>query len=514
MFLPQIVKSARVMKKAVKHLEPYMEEEKKKLLSSGKVSSQKTFLIATVKGDVHDIGKNIVSVVLACNGYKIIDLGVMVSCQDIVDKARELDVDLVGLSGLITPSLDEMANNLKEFERIGLNKPVLVGGATTSRVHTAVKLDPHYSQAVCHVGDASLVVEVCNQLVSEKNKKSYIEKTKATYKTIREDYLSSLNEKSKFMPIAEARKNGFKIDWDKTEVAQPEFKGVREFTFSVKDIEPYIDWSPFFWTWGLKGVYPQILEKYEGEAKKVFNDAQDFLKKFTLENTIRPKAVVGIFDAYSTNDDSVILHENGKEIETLQFLRQQREKEAVNGVYHSLSDFIAPDMSKKDSMGMFVVTAGKEIDELAKTYEDKGDDYTSILIKALGDRIVEGLAELLHKKVRESYGFGKTENLTNQALIKEKYRGIRPAPGYPACPDHTVKSKIWKHLNAFERTGATLTSHYAMSPGSTISGYYFNHPESKYFHVGKIGKDQLEDLAQRKDMSPQELEKFLASNLL
>ncbi|MES2770117.1 MAG: methionine synthase [Bdellovibrionota bacterium] len=514
MFLPQVVKSARVMKKAVKYLEPYMEEEKKKFLKEGQVSSQNTFLIATVKGDVHDIGKNIVSVVLACNGYKVIDLGVMVSCQDIVDKARELNVDLVGLSGLITPSLDEMANNLKEFERIGLNKPVLVGGATTSKVHTAVKLDPHYSQAVCHVGDASLVVEVCNQLISDKNKKAYIEKTKANYKEIREAYLSSLDEKNKFMPIQEARTKGFKTDWDKVDIEQPEFKGVREFSFTVKDIEPYIDWSPFFWTWGLKGVYPQILEKYDGEAKKVFDEAQIFLKKFTFENTIRPKAIVGIFDAYSTNKDSVIIHENGKEIDTLTFMRQQREKEAVSGVYHCLSDFIAPDISKKDSMGMFVVTAGKEIDEMAKSYEDQGDDYTSILIKALGDRIVEGLAELLHKKVREAYGFGRNENLTTQDLIKEKYRGIRPAPGYPACPDHTEKSKIWKHLNAFERTGATLTSHYAMSPGSTISGYYFNHPESKYFHVGKIGKDQIADLAKRKNMSEQELEKFLASNLL
>jgi 5-methyltetrahydrofolate--homocysteine methyltransferase len=514
MFLPQVVKSARVMKKAVKYLEPFMEEEKKKNLKSGNISSQKTFLIATVKGDVHDIGKNIVSIVLACNGYKVIDLGVMVSCQQIVDEAKAHDVDLVGLSGLITPSLDEMANNLKEFERIGLNKPVLVGGATTSKVHTAVKLDPHYSQAVCHVVDASLVVEVCNQLLSPKNKTSYIEKTKTNYKEIRESYLESLNDKSKFLPIADARKKKYKIDWDKTEISQPEFKGVKEYTFTIKDIEPYIDWSPFFWAWGLKGVYPQILDKYQDEAKKLFTDAQKFLKKFSDENSIHPKAVVGIWDAYSTPEDSVVLLQDGKEIETFNFLRQQREKEAVSGAFRSLSDFIAPNKSYNDTIGAFVVTAGKEIEEIAKQYEANLDDYSSILVKALGDRIVEGLAELLHKKVRESYGFGKSENLTTQQLIKEEYRGIRPAPGYPACPDHTEKLKLWKLLNAFERTGATLTSHYAMSPGSTISGYYFNHPESKYFHVGKIGKDQLSELAKKKNMSEQELEKFLASNLL
>lgn len=513
MFLPQVVKSARVMKKAVKYLEPFMEEEKRRFQSLGQSSDQKTFLIATVKGDVHDIGKNIVSVVLACNGYRVIDLGVMVPCQDIINAAKEHNVDLVGLSGLITPSLDEMANNLKEFERVGLNKPVLIGGATTSRIHTAVKLDPHYSQAVCHVADASLVVEVCNQLVT-KNKDTYIEKTKEKYKELRESYLESLNDKSKFLSIEEARKKGFKTDWKKVDIAKPEFKGVREFSYSVQDIIPYIDWSPFFWSWGLKGVYPQILDKYQDEAKKLFNDAQSMLKRFSSENIIKPKAVIGIWDAYSTNDDSVVLLENGKEIETLQFLRQQREKEASSGVYHSLSDFIAPDISYQDTLGLFVVTAGKEIEEFAKTFEEKLDDYNSILVKALGDRIVEGLAELLHKKVREIYGFGKNENLSNEDLIKEKYRGIRPAPGYPACPDHTEKLKIWKLLNAFERTGATLTSNFAMNPGSTISGYYFTHPGSKYFHVGKIGKDQLEDLAQRKNMSVSELEKFLASNLL
>lgn len=513
MFLPQVVKSARVMKKAVKYLEPFMEEEKKKFQTSGKQSTQNTFLIATVKGDVHDIGKNIVSVVLACNGYKVIDLGVMVSCQAIVDAAKEHDVDIVGLSGLITPSLDEMANNLKEFERIGLNKPVLVGGATTSRIHTAVKLDPHYSQAVCHVADASLVVEVCNQLIGDKLP-AYTKQTKANYADARESYLASLNDKSKFLSITEARKKGVKIDWANYQTPQPNFKGVREFTFSVKDIEPYIDWSPFFWTWGLKGLYPQILEKYEGEAKKLFDDGQAFLKKFSFENTIRPKAVVGIWDAHSTDNDNVNLYENGNKVETLTFMRQQREKEAVKGIHRCLSDFVAPDLAMKDSMGLFAVTAGREIDDLAKSYEEKGDDYTSILIKALGDRIVEGLAELLHKKIREAYEFGKVENLTNEDLIKEKYQGVRPAPGYPACPDHTEKAKIWKLLDVEKRTGAILTSHYAMDPGSTISGYYFIHPESKYFHVGKIGKDQLEDLAQRKDMSPQELEKFLASNLL
>lgn len=513
MFLPQVVKSARVMKKAVAYLEPFMEEEKKKNLSAGKSQNQNTFLIATVKGDVHDIGKNIVSVVLACNGYKVIDLGVMVSCQEIVDQAKAHNVDIVGLSGLITPSLDEMANNLKEFERIGLGKPVLVGGATTSKVHTAVKLDPHYSQAVCHVVDASLVVEVCNQLMSDKNKLTFVEKNKANYKDIRESYLNSLNDKNKFIPLKEARKKKFKADWNQ-EIAQPEFKGIKEFNFTIKDIEPYIDWSPFFWTWGMKGVYPQILDKYQDEARKLFDDAQSFLKKFSDQKMLRPKAIVGIWDAHSTDEDSVILTENGKEIETLTFLRQQRDKEASTGVFHCLSDYIAPDISKKDTMGMFVVTAGKEIDEIANSYEKNLDDYNSILVKAIGDRLVEGLAELLHKKVRESYGFGKSENLSPADLIKEKYRGIRPAPGYPACPDHTEKLKIWKLLNAFERTGASLTSNFAMSPGSTISGYYFNHPESKYFHVGKIGKDQISDLAKRKNMDEQELEKFLASNLL
>ncbi len=512
MFLPQVVKSARVMKKAVAYLEPFMEEEKKKNIKNAQ--NQKSILLATVKGDVHDIGKNIVSVVLACNGYKVYDLGVMVACKDIIEKAREHNVDLVGLSGLITPSLDEMATNLKEFERVGLNKPVLVGGATTSRTHTAVKLDPHYTLPVCHVLDASLVVDVCNQLLNEKTKEAYAQKTKENYSKVRQNYLDTINDKSKFLPIKEARQKKATTEWSKIDIAQPEFKGVKEYNFAIEDIQPYIDWSPFFWAWGLKGVYPKILDKYGEEAQKLFNDAQKFLKMFKDKNLITPKAVVGIWDAYSTDDDCVIVSENGQPIETFQFLRQQRDKEASSGVFRCLSDFVAPKEIGGDTMGMFVCTAGQAIEDVAKTYEQDNDDYSSILIKALGDRLVEGLAELLHKRVREAYGFGRTEKLTSEELIKEKYRGIRPAPGYPACPDHTEKLKIWKLLNAFERTGASLTSNFAMSPGSTISGYYFTHPEAKYFHVGKIGKDQIEDLAKRKNMPVQELEKFLASNII
>lgn len=511
MFLPQVVKSARVMKKSVRYLEPYMEEEKKKSLKK----NQGTFLIATVKGDVHDIGKNIVSVVLACNGYEVIDLGVMVSVQKIIEEVKKHNVDMIGLSGLITPSLDEMIFNLQEFERQEIKLPVLIGGATTSKIHTAVKMDQHYSQAVAHVSDASLVIEVCSQLMNDKTKDNYKEKLKSSYSHIREEYLSKLDDKSAFTPFAEAQEKKFKTKWSEELIAKPSRLGVFNRNFSIQEIIPYIDWSPFFWAWDLKGAFPRILEseKYGMEAKKLYQDALNVLKDPEFIRRVQPKAVWGFWKANSLGDSVEIYDSSNKTIETLEFLRQQREKESIQGQYLSLSDFIAPKESKiTDYIGAFVVTAGAEVDNYAKEFEDKLDDYKSILIKAVGDRLVEGLAELLHKITRDDVGFGKNENLSISEIIAEKYRGIRPAPGYPACPDHTEKSKIWKLLNAEESVGTQLTENFAMSPASTISGYYFNHPEARYFHVGKVGDDQLELYRQRKGLSNDILRKFLAGN--
>ncbi len=480
MFLPQVVKSARVMKKAVAYLEPFMEEEKKAKTS---LQSQGTFVIATVKGDVHDIGKNIVSVVLACNGYKVVDLGVMTPVNQIVKAIEEHQADMVGLSGLITPSLDEMIFNLGEFERLGMKIPVLIGGATTSRVHTAVKLDPHYSGVVAHVNDASLVVEVCNKLLSPNTRAEYALDSKQKNKLARESYLKSVSA-AEVLTLAEARKKKFQCDWDKVEISLPERKGIFEIPVSLEELVPFIDWSPFFWAWELKGTYPNILssEKYGVEATNLFKDGQALLAQMLREKRIKPRTLIGIFSAKSKEDEVLIYSEKGQILETLRFDRQLRKKVSNNDIYYCLADFIAPTTcEREDNIGFFVVTAGEEIDRMAKEFEKNHDDYNSILTKAIGDRIAEATAEYCHKRMRENFGI--REDLSSADIIAEKYRGIRPAPGYPACPDHSEKKKMWKLLDAEKRVGVTLTENFAMTPASSVSGYYFMHPSAKYFAI-------------------------------
>ncbi|MDC1175693.1 vitamin B12 dependent-methionine synthase activation domain-containing protein, partial [Bacteriovoracaceae bacterium] len=509
MFLPQVVKSARVMKKAVAYLEPFMDEEKR---LNPNQKAQGIFLIATVKGDVHDIGKNIVGVVLACNGYKVVDLGVMVSCDEILRTAKEIGANVIGLSGLITPSLDEMIFNAKEMEKQGFDVPLLIGGATTSKKHTAIKIAPHYHGPVCQVGDASLVVEVCQKLLSDKTRDQYTKELQENQVRIKEAFD---NEPEKVLiKYNECKKKAPQINWDNIEMFKPSKTGVHEITnISVEEIIPYIDWSPFFWTWELKGTYPKILEndKYGKQAKELFDDAQTLLKKIAKENIFKPKAIYGIWPAHS-EDDSVHLYkdpEMTQKIESLHFLRQQTGKSEQK----SLADFVAP-RGYNDYCGAFVVTAGKEVEEYAKTFEADQDDYNSILVKAIGDRIAEAFAELLHKKVRDDWGFGKNENLSMEDLIKEKYKGVRPAPGYPACPDHTEKWTIWKLLNADEKIGVSLTESLAMNPASSVSGFYMAYPDSKYFNLGKVDDTQLIPYAKKKGMTLEEVRKWLAPNLL
>jgi 5-methyltetrahydrofolate--homocysteine methyltransferase len=506
MFLPQVVKSARVMKKAVAYLEPFMEQEKLEAIEV--VRDQGVFVIATVKGDVHDIGKNIVGVVLACNGYKVIDLGVMVSTQKILDAAVAAKADIIGLSGLITPSLDEMIHVAKEMERQGFTTPLLIGGATTSKAHTAIKIAPHYNSPIAHVGDASLVIEVCTNLISPERRDEYVKNMKKSFEQIRERHAGTSQESS-LISYAEAKAHGFKTNWEQMEIAKPSRTGVFQLDISLEEIVPYIDWSPFFWTWELKGTYPKILgnEKYGQEAQKLFDDAKLILNKIVKNRIFSPKVLIGIFSAYSQGDDVIV---NGET--TLHFLRQQKEKIGDDGVYYSLADFIAP-KGHNDYFGGFVVTAGHEVEPYAKSFEDKLDDYSSIMVKAIGDRLAEALAELAHKKVREIFGFGLSENLSNEDLIKEKYRGVRPAPGYPACPDHTEKRILWDLLKAQDQTGVTLTENFAMNPASSVSGFYFNHPEARYFNVGSIGSDQSADYAKRKGEALEYVEKWLSPNL-
>lgn len=495
MFLPQVVKSARVMKKAVAVLEPYMLKEKGKAKSQGKV------LLATVKGDVHDIGKNIVSVVLACNGYEVFDMGVMVPCHEILKKAQELDVDAIGLSGLITPSLDEMIYNVKEFQKEGFKIPILIGGATTSKLHTAVKIAEHYESPVIHVPDASLVTEVMSKVMNPAERVKYASEMRVMYDRIREDHLANRQE-IQILPLREARNRKFKANWDQFKPVQPKQMGVFEWKFSLDEIVPLIDWSPFFWAWDLKGLYPGVLKhpKYGNEATKLLSDGKALLEKIVKEKRFEPKVTVGLWSANQVDEDDVeIYNSEGKTIERFCFLRQQREKEAVGGLYRCLSDFVAPKSSgKKDCFGAFVTTAGSGVEKYSLELEKQNDDYNSLMVKVLGDRIAEALAELTHKKMREFVGLN--ESLSSEDLIAEKYQGIRPAPGYPACPDHSEKTKIWNVLKAEVATGVKLTENFAMTPASSISGFYFFHPESKYFFVGKIGDDQVEDLTRRKNL--------------
>ena len=511
MFLPQVVKSARVMKKAVAYLTPFMEKDKE----NSQRSSNARFLIATVKGDVHDIGKNIVSVVLACNNYEVIDLGVMVRCETIVEKAKELEVDFIGLSGLITPSLEEMIFNCKEFQRCDFQIPILIGGATTSKAHTAIKIAPAYHGAVCHVSDASLVVNVCNSL--KKKTPEFLKDLKDQQQKLRERHQNSKEQKV-LIPIENAQKLGFSQD-SEYEISTPSFTGVKLIQeFSLEDIANFIDWSPFFWTWELKGMYPQILrsKKYGQQATELFKDAQEILAEFIKFDKIKPKAVIGIWPANKVGDDVEIYSDTSKsEILThLCFLRQQKKKE--NGSpYLCLSDFIAEKSSGlNDYIGCFALTSGAEIEQIASDFEKDHDDFKSILIKAIGDRLAEAYAELLHKHVRDLWGFGMKEQLSIDDLIKEKYRGIRPAPGYPACPDHTEKEKIWNLLDVEKHTGIKLTENYAMLPGNAVSGYYFSHPQAKYFRVGQIAEDQIINYAQRKRLDAKSVESWLQQNYM
>ncbi len=517
MFLPQVVKSARVMKKSVAYLLPFIEEAKKRGGSEKKNAGK--ILMATVKGDVHDIGKNIVGVVLACNNFEVIDLGVMVPPEKILEEARKHQVDMIGLSGLITPSLDEMVYMASEMQREGFDIPLLIGGATTSKAHTAVKIAQKYNHPVVHVLDASRSVPVASTLLSA-NKKArdiYIANLDVEYEQVREAHLSRTGHKE-YVPFEEAKANKFKIDWEKEEIYTPKKLGVHVFDdYSIEELSKYIDWTPFFSTWELKGKYPAIFEnEYVGEeAKKVFADAQKMLKQIIDEKWLTAKGVYGIWPANTVGEDMEVYHpESGQLIKILHLLRQQNKK-ASNIANLSLADFIAPKESGKlDYIGGFAVTTGLGIEPHVKRFEDDHDDYSSIMLKALADRLAEAFAELLHKRVRrEFWGYAKDETLGNEELIKETYRGIRPAAGYPACPDHTEKPLIFELLNAQEYTGIELTGSFAMYPTAAVSGLYFASPHAKYFGLGKIGKDQVQDYAKRKATSDEYIEKWLGSNL-
>ena len=512
MFLPQVVKSARVMKKAVAYLQPFMEDEK----AETGVSSQGKILMATVKGDVHDIGKNIVGVVLRCNNYEVIDLGVMVPCDKILKTAREEKVDIIGLSGLITPSLDEMQHVAKEMQREGFDLPLLIGGATTSREHTAVKIAPGYEHPTIHVIDASRAVGVSSKLLSEKGRDPFITENIETQEALREKHLGK-RESKPLLSIAESRERATKINWRSEDIPQPEFTGIRtESGFPLETLVDYIDWSPFFHAWELRGRFPKILEdEVVGEkAKELFDDAQSLLKRIVDEKLFTAKCVYGLFPANRVGDDVELFTDDSraKRLAKFHFLRQQGDKS--DGVNRSLADFIAPKESGlADYIGAFAVTVGHGVEEFAKSFEEANDDYNAIMAKALGDRLAEAFAEYLHHRVRREWGYGRSENLTNDELIREKYRGIRPAAGYPACPDHTEKQLLWELLEVENHTGIRLTESCAMWPASSVSGLYFAHPEAKYFAVGKIDRDQVEDCSKRKDMSLTDAERWLAPNL-
>ncbi|TQV84586.1 methionine synthase [Aliikangiella coralliicola] len=517
MFLPQVVKSARVMKKAVAYLEPFMEEEKKTLnletKSNGKI------LLATVKGDVHDIGKNIVGVVLQCNGYEVIDLGVMVSCEKIIEVAKKENCDLIGLSGLITPSLDEMVYVAKEMQRHGLNIPLLIGGATTSKIHTAVKIEPNYEHSVIYITDASRVVTAASQLLSDDHKPEYVEKVKTEYQTLRVER-EGKQTKVKSTDLDESRKYKIDINWQEYKPIVPCFLGTKVFDeYPLDDLRNRIDWTPFFRSWELAGKFPRILtDEVVGEsATKLYDDAQKMLDKIITEKWLTARAVIGFYPANSVDHDDVEIYEDQSKNNVshkLHFLRQQKQtrKGKAN---HALADFIAPkDSGVTDYIGAFAVTAGIGIDQHVKRFEEAHDDYSSILLKALADRLAEAFAERMHERVRkEFWGYATDENLSNEELISERYQGIRPAPGYPACPDHTEKATLWEMLKPDENIELNITESFAMFPTAAVSGWYFSHPQSQYFGVGKISKQQVEDYAKRKNWSLEQAERWLAPNL-
>jgi 5-methyltetrahydrofolate--homocysteine methyltransferase len=516
MFLPQVVKSARVMKQAVAHLTPFMEAEREASGQAAKPNGK--ILMATVKGDVHDIGKNIVGVVLQCNNYDVVDLGVMVPAERILRTALEEKVDIIGVSGLITPSLDEMVNLAREMKRQNFELPLLIGGATTSRLHTAVKIAPGYDNPVIHVNDASKAVGVMSNLLSDTARESYVASVRAEYDAAREKHAGS-GRKSKRQTIAGARANKAPIDWSGFEAPVPSFLGTRTFhAYDLAELRQFIDWTPFFRTWELSGKYPDILQDdVVGEsARELFEDAQQMLDRMVHERWLVPRAVVGFWPANAVGDDIAIYGDADRTEEQAKVhtLRQQMMRNNTRPNF-ALSDFVCPvDAGHIDYVGGFVVTAGAEIDAIAERFEAKNDDYNSILAKALADRLAEAFAERMHQRVREEFwGYAPDEGLTNDALISEDYRGIRPAPGYPASPDHTEKGTLFDLLNAEEETGVSLTESYAMWPPSSVSGFYFAHPEARYFGVGKIERDQVEDYARRKGMELHVAERWLSPNL-
>ncbi len=516
MFLPQVVKSARVMKKAVAYLTPFMEAEKAEMAAAGRdVRSQGKILLATVKGDVHDIGKNIVGVVLACNNYEVIDMGVMVPAEKILERARTEKADIIGLSGLITPSLDEMVHVAREMERLGFETPLLIGGATTSRAHTAIKIAPHYSEPVIHVLDASRAVPVATSLLSEEGRDAFIAQHRSEYETVRKTHAAP---KQSVVSIDEARRRRTPIVWRAEDIAKPAFTGVRVLNdFPLSVLREFIDWSPFFHAWGLKGVYPRILddEKQGAQARQLFAEGQALLDRIVQEKLITARGVYGFFPANAVGDDVDLYTDDTRSaiLDRFHFLRQQANREGSEPC-RSLADFIAPlETGLADHIGAFAVTSGIGLRELCDRFRAEHDDYNAIMAEALADRLAEAFAECLHKRVREEWGYGCGENLSNADLIEEKYRGIRPAPGYPASPDHTEKGTIWKLLDVEANTGIQITESFAMWPGSSISGVYFAHPESRYFTIGKIDRDQVADYQKRKGMAEAEIERWLGPNL-
>ncbi len=516
MFLPQVVKSARVMKKAVAHLIPFIEEEKKNNPNATSGQSAGKILMATVKGDVHDIGKNIVGVVLACNNFEIIDMGVMVPMEQILQTAEKEKVDVIGLSGLITPSLDEMVYIAEEMERRNFKLPLLIGGATTSKVHTAVKIAPKYSGSAVHVLDASKSVPVASQLISKETRNDFSEQIKAEYQKMREGYARRQKQK-KLISFAQAQENRLKLDWEKTQITKPSFLGTKVFeNYDLAEIAPRIDWTPFFYSWELKGRFPKILDdpKFGTEAKKLYKDAQEMLEKIITEKWIEAKAIIGFFPANTSNPDTIEVYKDETRTEVLTefFGLRQQGKKARNLPNLSITDFIAPkETNIQDYIGGFAVTTGLGVEERAKIFENQHDDYSAIMLKALADRLAEAFAEFLHERVRkEFWGYSPDENFTNQELIAESYKGIRPAPGYPAQPDHTEKTTLFNLLDATAQTGISLTDSLAMFPASSVSGLYFSHPQSVYFGVGKVQKDQVQDYAERKKMSLEEVERWLS----
>jgi 5-methyltetrahydrofolate--homocysteine methyltransferase len=516
MFLPQVVKSARVMKKAVAHLTPYMEAEKEARAAAGEpVKSQGKIVLATVKGDVHDIGKNIVGVVLACNNYEVIDMGVMVPCEKILERAKSENADLIGLSGLITPSLDEMVHVAREMERQGFKLPLLIGGATTSQAHTAVKIAPNYSEPVVHIVDASRAIPVTTKLLSDAGKSTFVAQHHAEYEAVRKAH-GARRQTAVSLEVARSRRTP--IVWRAEDLPQPTRVGIRVLEdFPLATLREFIDWSPFFHTWGLKGVYPRILEHEEqgAQARQIFKEGNALLDIIVANKLLIARGVYGLFPANAVGDDVELYIDAKREkvLERFHFLRQQSNKEGSEPC-RSLADFIAPrETGLPDHLGAFAVTSGIGLKELCESYRAKHDDYNAIMAEALADRLAEAFAECLHKCVRNEWGYGCSENLTNVDLVQEKYRGIRPAAGYPACPDHSEKGPLWHLLDVKANTGIQITESFAMWPGSSVSGLYFAHPESRYFSLGKVDRDQVADYSKRKKMSVAEVERWLGQNL-